>query len=632
MKKYLILLFLLIPFLSFAQIDADLIAGGERILNFRSDIQIEQDGSMQVKETITVVATNEEIKHGIYRDFPTKYKDEYGNNYNVRFDVIRVMQDGAPQDFHFDSLNNGKRVYIGNKDSYVSVGVHTYELTYRTDRQLGFFKDHDELYWNVTGNGWVFSIEKAEAHVSLPTQEDNGKVNQTTAFIGVFGSKEMAFTSEIDDNSINFYTTRALTPTEGFTIVVGWPKGIIAEPTQIDKNKAYFEDNYLFFLSLTLLIVVIGYYLRVWNKVGRDPRPQAIIPQYETPSGLSPSAVRYIERMYFDDKTMVAAIINMAVKGSLKIDELVKNFRLTTLRKNESSLSREETAFYGAAFKENAIFEINSDNYAEVRDVKVLVEDSLKEEFGDKYFVKNFKYLKVGALLSIVALLTAVAGQSSGLYVPIIFMCVWITLWTFGMLVFIISSIQEWKTHKVRSTTTLLIGIVFTAIDVVMLYAFTTMSSVTFVAYLFTLLTINVCFAFLLPRRTEEGAKIHYEIKGLKWFLSVTEKDRMNFHNPPDKTPELFEKFLPYALALGVENKWADQFAEVFLKMGPEGYQPLWYSGHSFSSTNLAGFVSEMSSGMSKSISSSSVAPGSSSGFGGGSSGGGGGGGGGGGW
>ncbi len=119
----------------------------------------------------------------------------------------------------------------------------------------------------------------------------------------------------------------------------------------------------------------------------------------------------------------------------------------------------------------------------------------------------------------------------------------------------------------------------------------------------------------------------------------MTEKDRINFNNPPNKTSELFEKFLPYAIALNAENKWAEQFHDVFERMvSPEGstYHPIWFNGDGFSYQNLSSSVSSFSNSFSSSISSSSVSPGSSSGFGGGggggSSGGGGGGGGGGGW
>jgi uncharacterized membrane protein len=146
------------------------------------------------------------------------------------------------------------------------------------------------------------------------------------------------------------------------------------------------------------------------------------------------------------------------------------------------------------------------------------------------------------------------------------------------------------------------------------------------------LVGINIIFGWLVRAYTVEGRKIVDEIEGFKWFLSVTEKERLTFHNPPQQTPELFEKMLPYALALGVEHEWAQQFASVFAKLENQGvnYAPVWYYG-SMTHFTPDGFASEIGKTFTGVVSSSATPPGSSSG-GGGFSGGGGGGGGGGGW
>ena len=173
----------------------------------------------------------------------------------------------------------------------------------------------------------------------------------------------------------------------------------------------------------------------------------------------------------------------------------------------------------------------------------------------------------------------------------------------------------------------------------------------TVLAAVVLLVLSNVFFARILKARTPAGRKAMDEIEGFRLYLSIAEKDRMNLLNPPDRTPELFEKFLPYALALGVEQEWSEQFSEVFARMAAEGtapeswrggYHPAWYMGDSLRGFNTGAFASNLGSSLSGAISSASVAPGSRSGFGGrggggsfgggGGSGGGGGGGGGGGW
>jgi uncharacterized membrane protein len=169
----------------------------------------------------------------------------------------------------------------------------------------------------------------------------------------------------------------------------------------------------------------------------------------------------------------------------------------------------------------------------------------------------------------------------------------------------------------------------FLAGEAVALYIVYINVSLAFLIFLILLVSLTTTFYFLLKQYTETGLRLVEEINGFKLFLSVTEKDRMNFHNPPERTPELFEKYLPYAVALGVENKWAEQFAEVFARDNMMDKHPVWYSGSIYGAGALSGF----NSGFSSSVSSSTTAPGSSSGGGGGgSSGGGGGGGGGGGW
>ena len=140
----------------------------ERILSFDSRIAVNPDAGMLVTETIQVLSTGDQIRRGIFRDFPTTYKDHAGNPYVVDFAVQEIRRDGQPEAWHTETLANGVRVYMGRKEHLLPPGEHTYTLTYRTDRQIGFFKDHDELYWNVTGNGWEFAIDRASASVELP--------------------------------------------------------------------------------------------------------------------------------------------------------------------------------------------------------------------------------------------------------------------------------------------------------------------------------------------------------------------------------------------------------------------------------------------------------------------------------
>ncbi|WP_172684204.1 DUF2207 domain-containing protein, partial [Desulfosarcina cetonica] len=169
-----------------------LLAARERIRSYDSRIDIHTDGQVVVTETLRVVSTANQIRHGIYRDFPTRYRNDRGGEVVVRFDVLDVRRDGRPEAYHTQSLSNGIRVYMGKKDVLLKPGEYTYTLVYRTDRQIGFFDDYDELYWNVTGNGWDFAIDQVQARVRLPAGAD---VVRHAAYTGPAGDDGRDFTA-----------------------------------------------------------------------------------------------------------------------------------------------------------------------------------------------------------------------------------------------------------------------------------------------------------------------------------------------------------------------------------------------------------------------------------------------------
>lgn len=177
----------------------------ERILSFHSDIRVMPDSSMEVKESITVRAAKARIKRGIYRDFPTRYRDRLGNGVTVGFDVVAVTRDGKKEPCHTQSISNGMRVYIGEESVFLDPGEYTYILTYRTSRQIGFFEDYDELYWNVTGNGWEFPINSASAEIHLP---EGAHIQKHAAYTGPQGASGKDFSAHRLDNRVSHHHGR----------------------------------------------------------------------------------------------------------------------------------------------------------------------------------------------------------------------------------------------------------------------------------------------------------------------------------------------------------------------------------------------------------------------------------------
>lgn len=620
-------------------------ANTEKILLFHSHITVHSDSSMTVRETIKVQSAGIEIKRGIYRDFPTRYKDSFGNQYVVDFNVIEVLRDGIPEGYHFNDLSNGKRVYIGKENVFLSPGKYTYTLVYKTNRQLGFFRDHDELYWNVTGNGWVFLIEKASATVVLPQGIPKDKVH-FEGYTGPTGAKGKNFNSSVDDsNNIIFSTTKPLYSYEGMTIVVSWPKGFVLEPTPQIKLGYFIRDNRSSIVGLLGLLILLSYYLIIWVMVGKDPAHGTIMTLYTPPDGFSPAAMRYITKMGYDNRAFAASIINMAVKRFLSIREENGVYTLIRDKANESVLTPEEKRISSKLLDSSKEIKLKTVSHVKIQSAISDLKNFLKMNFEKIYFITNRRYFFPGLLLSVIIMVISGFSESTGKGAIVIFLCIWLTGWSLGVTFLVLLVYRRWKDvisgrggKLVSSGGALFItlfSIPFVAGEIFGLFMLAFSTSFLVIVILASIVFINYLFYHLLKAPTRAGRKVLDKIEGFKMFLSATEKDRLNLMNPPERTPELFEKYLPYALALDIEQAWAEQFSDVLSGAGIGGrtYSPVWYSGPNWSTFGAGGLASSLGSSFSDAISSSSTAPGSSSGSGGGgSSGGGGGGGGGGGW
>ncbi len=263
---------------------AALAQGGERIVQFRSDIVVAPSGAVTVTETIDVIVAGNQIKRGILRDFPTTYKGLHGETVTVGFEVLDVRRDGNAETFKTERRSNGVRVRIGNKDVFIEHGKHRYTIVYRTNRQIGFFEDFDELYWNVTGSDWTFTIERALATLTLP---QGAEVLNWAAYTGRPGERGEDFETAYEPSgpAMALATTRRLEPGEGFTIAVAWPKGFVVEPTASEEAANLLLDNASLAAGLVGLVLLLAYFLIVWGSVGRDPAKGAIVPEYEPPDG-----------------------------------------------------------------------------------------------------------------------------------------------------------------------------------------------------------------------------------------------------------------------------------------------------------------------------------------------------------
>jgi len=623
MRHHVLLLVCLFG-LSFATLD---VHATERILDYHSDITLTADGGMQVTDTIRVQAEGAQIRHGIYRDFPTDYRDLQHHRYQVGFAVLGATRDGAPESWHTERQSNGVRVYLGDEATLVAPGVHTWTIRYRTNRQAGFFPDHDELYWNVNGTGWIFPIDRASASVHLPQAVPAAKL-KAYGYTGAQDSREHALVASVHDGGADYITTRALAPNENLSIVLELPKGIIAAPSTAQKWRWWLADNFNILLAAIALVGLWIYYLLVWRRHGRDPAAGPLVAEYEPPDGDSAAALRYVQRMGYDDTCFTAGILGIAAKGGLDIrEDMGKTFVATRRDGGEAAVfSADEKALRDALFAEGAELTFRQAEHARVSAARAAHKQALKAAFFSKYFLTNSAWLLPGIAITILSAWLASIGGGDGTG----FLLLWLAGWTIGVVVLFNmasrggrSAIGGW-----------VMFVFFAAAELVVIVALGNAAGYALIPLCIALVVTNLAFYQWLKAPTQLGAKLLDRIRGFRWYLGVAEKQELDARYKPESRPDLFAAYLPYALALGVGNAWAERFSSALTPAQMEQARPTWYSGTgsgAFTGASFTSFASSMSSRFGGAIASASVAPGSSSGSGGGS-GGGGGGGGGGGW
>lgn len=545
----------------------------ERILNYHSDILVRADGWIEVTETITVRAEGNQIRRGILRDYPVEYDDKFGNKLTVLYEPRSVTRNGEPENFQSERQGKNVRTYFGSSDRFIEHGEHTYVYRYDAGRMLGFYDEFDELYWNVTGDDSSFPIDNASAAVRFGFDVPTDAL-QLVAFTEGFEATGTSYAADIDASGAAWFrTTAGLSQGDGLTIAVSWPKGLVSEPGEVQKLIWLLSDNLNLLIILAGLIAMLGYYIPVWQNYGKDPSPGVIFARYEPPEGFSPASLRYIENMGYDNEVMTAGIVSLAVKGHLRIDadDESHTLRRRDPGENAAELATGEKELHDALFRGRKMVALTDENYEIVGGARTAHEKSLKRDYHKRYFTTN-------GLLNLPAVLVGI----------------------------------------ISAVVALLVG----------------PSVMVFVVLALMVITI-ITFAIVMKKPTAPGRRLMDESAGFREYLEIAEKDELNLRNPPEKTPQLFERYLPYALALGVDQQWAERFTRIFASLqGPNdsAWHPSWYNG-SWNSLDISSNTSNLTNGLGSAISSSVSPPGSSSGSGGGGfSGGGGGGGGVGGW
>lgn len=642
MKKFLKFLFLLCFALGFAQEENPLnedLSGTERILSFHSDINVDTHSGLDITEKIKVHSLGDQIRRGIFRTLPLS-RNLNNRTQKVKYEIISIKKNGKEEDYHEEIEDGFLKIYIGNKDVILQPGNYDYEIHYKTENQIGFFDQYDELYWNVNGNYWDFPVDTISATVNLP---QGANILQNSCYTGFAGSTEKNCNSKLlSDYSIE-WSASGFQANDGLTIAVGFKKGIMIPPPP----PSFLEKFGILIGGFLVFLGLLYYYYSTWRKYGVDPEKPIVYPQFNSPNDLSPASLGYLKAETFKNKYITAALVNLAIKGYIQIiekenDGLLGFFKSTyytvkKLKPSDDKLPKEEKKLMDhllPSSRETIDFDGKYDS--KIEQAVLNCKESLK--FQHDAFLNEGNNAKKLILPSLLITFVYVAGLllSFRMFPEFEKVFIGLILYVVLFIAFFIAALLFKYFPGLFKIFLAFPVIIFIGIGLFIHKSsdFTIDNNFN-ICYIFIVLgfTSLVIYEFLIKRPSEEKLKIKSLIEGFQMYMGAAENEQLKFHNPPEMTPQVFEKYLPFAMVLGVDEIWGQKFDAMLSKMSTE-YHSNWYVG---STLNRYAFASTLNSSLTSSIQSSSTQPsnnsssGSGSG-GGGFSGGGGGGGGGGGW
>ncbi len=614
----------------------------ETINVFTANVALMADGSVDVTERIEVNAEGVSIRRGIYRDIPTILANDDGSRLRSSLAVIAVERDGHAEPYSLEALGAGfQRIRIGDPDVFLERGPHRYTIRYTMTRMARLFADHDELYWNVTGNYWEFPVLAAVAHVSLP---EGAVIGDLAGYTGPVGSTERAVSiTRTSERTATFRSTRRLAAGEGMTVAAAFQKGVLAEPQGFQRVVYWLSDHRDLVLPAVAALLVLLYYAFAWSSVGRDPNKGVIIPLFHPPRGFSPALSHYVHRMGWQKNgwtAFTAAIFDLGVRGLVTIDNPARTLKVTvTGRQPEQPLPPGEQVIFDYLAGKGSVT-VNAANGPQLDEKRGEFIQRLETENRQVYFRNNRGYVLLGVAFSVLCLGALVLTGILDLVFLVIAVVGGIAVGLFTSL-----AGRIWR-GNIAGKLILIVWLLIAGLNTFgsATAFFTGFGFDAPLAGAISIVVANVVFAILMRAPTVQGRKVMDHLDGFKMYMDTAERNRLNMVGEPPMTVERFERILPYAIALGVEKPWSEHFEGELARhavadVPAGGYQPAWYHGRDWS-TSDGGFsrtVSSVASGMSAAMIAAQPAAASSSGFGGGgggggSSGGGGGGGGGGGW
>ncbi|GAA0572437.1 DUF2207 domain-containing protein [Caenispirillum bisanense] len=541
-------------------------AASEQITRFAADIAVQPSGDLMVTETIAVRAAGDRIRRGIYRDIPLTGPE----GRRLGFSLVSADRDGHPVPTEVTWNDAGVRVRLGDPAQDLPRGNHVFTLTYRASGTLTAGEAHDLLRWEVTGTGWEFPIAEAAARVTLPGATPPAGWKAVT---GAAGSGESNVDGGIgSDGALSVRSRLALPPGHGLTVAVDIPRGLAETAGAITGDEPQAADADLDLepiapmaglpMVLGAVGVVLIYFGAVWWWLGRDPAAGQIIPRPMPPANMSPAAVRFVRQMGYDTRCLAAALVNMAVNGFLTIDRRADGgWQLHRTGAPDTALFPEERAvanklFFAMAFERG----LDDADGRWLRQANDALKEALEAGNNDRLFVTNRLFLGIGVALSVVAgiaMLAAIADIGSAVILGLILAAVAGIAWFLGRHV-VRHARQVARGRGIGRALWFLAFTVVPAllIGLVIMVGMLAVVSVAVLAGLLALTGIAVFFAWALKAPTHDGRRVQDEIEGMAAFITQSggaagaAAAMADAALPPDR-------YLPYALALDLEQSWA---------------------------------------------------------------------------
>jgi len=514
-----------------------------RVTDFKDTISIAADGTALVSEKITLAFVGE--WHGIHRTIPVEYPGPHGTNYTLFLNVMSVTDENGNK-LKYDSTKSGAtrdlKIYIpGAVDT-----TRVVNIDYSVRNGVRFFdssgEGYAEFYWNVTGNDWPVPIDHASAFVTLP---ENAAGLRAQAFTGAYGSRQSDATAEVKGADVLFETTHPLPMHGGVTIDIYVPQGVLKPPSAVTKLGWFLGSNPIVFLPLLTLAVMFA----LWYSVGRDPDPGvSVAPQYEPPKGICPAEAGTLIDDTIHPRDITSTIVDLAVRGYIKIEEKVDTFLV---------FHHKDYLFHLLKPREQWGPDLTAHERVMLENIFV---DGAETRLSS---LKNRFYTVIPVVRQDIML----ALKNKGIY-----------------------TLDPESANGYSIVAGVAIAILVVAVQVMgwmnLFYSIPLLIGSVLVSVLIWWL-----FARQMTAKTVAGARTRIAILGFQEFMNRVDADRIK-RMPPDT----FEKFLPYAMALGVEHHWAQAFDGI-VKDPPNWYvSPNGYAGFSplFFSSSMHSMASDM--------------------------------------